>query len=367
MWFRLLRRRDSGLHANALGKRTSFICHSICTTIIQPYFDVLQPELVVLAETEFWPNFLRVARRNGAKVAVVNARISDRSLPRYFRFRALLKPVLENVNLFLAQSEEDARRLVEIGAVADRVHVSGNLKFDARPPTHLSVVDELKKVFARSSAGPVLIAGSTVEGEESAVLDAFRAVLARHPRAVLLLAPRHKERFENVADLLQASGLRWWRRSSLEVSGSEIAGGVLLLDTIGELASLYEVSEIALVGGSLVPRGGHNILEPALHGSAILVGQHTENFRDMIKLFARAHAFRVVTPETLASTWVELIENDKSRGELGRCAQQVMASQMGATERTIVALARSSRARGGEMSVFAGIYGAVVGVAQLQV
>jgi 3-deoxy-D-manno-octulosonic-acid transferase len=307
-------------------------------TTIQPYFDVLRPELVVLAETEFWPNFLRLAKRNRAKVAVVNARISDRSLPRYTRFRGLLRPVLENVDLFLGQSEEDARRLIEIGAVPARVQVSGNLKFDVRPPQHMPVVAQLRAALERGSGGPVLIAGSSVEGEEIIILNAFRAVLARHSKAILLLAPRHKERFEAVADLMQGSGLKWWRRSSLDLANDALSGGVLLLDTIGELASLYELSEIALVCGSLVPRGGHNILEPALHGAAILVGPHTENFRDIMNLFGRAKALRKVTGETLAATWLDLIENDKMRGELGDRAQQVMREQMGATARTLEAL-----------------------------
>jgi 3-deoxy-D-manno-octulosonic-acid transferase len=306
--------------------------------MVRRYMAALKPQFVVLAETEFWPNFLRVAKESGARVAVVNARISDRSLPRYMRLRGMLGRVLRNVDLFLAQTEEDARRLVAIGADAARVQVSGNLKFEVKPPKQVAFVRELKDAIGASGAGPVLVAGSTVEGEEEMLLDAFHAVLKRIPTALMILAPRHKERFEAVARTLAQSGLGWTKRSQWQATSHELAGSVLLLDSIGELAATFAVADLAFIGGSLVPRGGHNILEPAQAGVATLVGPHTENFRDIVQTFVKADAVTVVTPETLRSTLLSLMESVGERDELGARAKRVVDSQQGATERTITAL-----------------------------
>jgi 3-deoxy-D-manno-octulosonic-acid transferase len=307
--------------------------------MVRRYMTVLKPEMVVLAETEFWPNFLRVAKESGARVAVVNARISDRSLPRYMRVRGMLGRVLRNVDLFLAQTDEDARRLVAIGADGSRVQVSGNLKFEVKPPEQVPFVRELKDAIGASGAGPVLVAGSTVEGEEEMLLDAFHAVVERIPTALMILAPRHKERFEAVASALKESGLSWTKRSQWRATSHELAGSVLLLDSIGELAATFAVADLAFIGGSLVPRGGHNILEPAQAGVATLVGPHTENFRDIVQTFVKAGALTVVAPSELRSTLIALMENVGERDELGVRAKRVVDSQQGATERTMAALA----------------------------
>ncbi len=299
---------------------------------IRPYLRALRPDLVVLAESEFWPNFVRLARRAGAHIAVVNARVSDRSLPRYLRLRALWRRVLGDLDLFLAQSDEDARRLVAIGAPAVRVRVAGNLKFDVQPPELLPAVEMLRRILQPATA--VVVCGSTAEGEEPIVLRAFSAVLEKHPRAVLLLAPRRPERFDAVADLLVASGLKFWRRSQL--AGDEsLSGGVVLLDTIGELAALYSLAAVAFVGGSLVPHGGHNILEPAQFGVATLVGPHTENFRDIVGILERAGAVRRISSEEFAGELLRLLNDAGARQELGRRAAEVVRQQRGATERTL--------------------------------
>ncbi len=238
---------------------------------IGPYLRALRPELVILAETEFWPNFLRLAKAGGARLAVVNARISDRSFPRYLRFRGLLRKALEPVDLFLAQSEGDAERLRAVGAAAERVEVTGNLKFDAEPPVESATVTQLGEQL-RASGAPILVAGSTVENEEEHVLKAFEMVLVEHPAASLVLAPRHKERFEAVTRLLGERRVRFVRRSAADAAAQDLRGAVLLLDTLGELAAIYRYANLAFVGGSLVPRGGHNILEPAFFARAILTG-----------------------------------------------------------------------------------------------
>lgn len=306
------------------------------TFAIRPYLNALNPELVILAETEFWPNFLRLVKSRGASVAVINARISDRSLPGYRRVRRWLSRVLENVDLFLTQTEEDRRRLIEIGAASDRVRISGNLKFDVEPPATPAVVESLRQSFRESAAGPILVCGSTLETEEALLLSAFRNVLASHPKAVMILAPRHPERFPQVAALLESVGMRFWRRSLW--SGEPIIGGVLLVDSIGELSALYQLGTLAFVGGSLVQRGGHNIIEPAWYGVPVIIGNHYENFRDIVGLFQRHNAVRVVGPAEVPLVFMELISDEAERAAIGRRGTEALESQRGATDRTVNAL-----------------------------
>lgn len=303
---------------------------------VRPYLDAIKPKLVVIAETEFWPNFLRLSHQNGARIAVVNARISDRSWPGYRRFRPLLKTVLSDLDILLAQTEQDRARLIDIGAPAEKIQVSGNLKFDVPLPPPPPVVGSLRTAFESANASPVLVCGSTVQDEERLLLQAFQNILASHPRAVMILAPRHPERFSEVARLLEELGIQFWRRSLW--NGDPISGGVLLIDSIGELASLYARADIAFVGGSLVPRGGHNIIEPAQHGVPIVVGNHTENFRDIVGLFQSRDAVRIVGPAELPLVLMELISNPEERRVLGQNASAALRSQMGATERTVQAL-----------------------------
>ena len=304
---------------------------------VRAYFKALRPRMLVLAESEFWPNLLRRARLSGASVAVVNARVSDRSLPGYLRFRSVLRRVMQDVDLFLAQSGEDARRLVQIGAPQEHVQVSGNLKFELIPPQDTDIAELFDEAIRRSEVGPVVVAGSTLYPEEAALLEMFEPVRERYPNALLVIAPRHPERFEGVASLLESAEPRFQRRSQWD-GETLAAGSVFLLDTIGELASLYGFADVAFVGGSLVPRGGHNVLEAAQFAKPILVGPSTENFRDIIDVFRRADALRVVTPETLTAAILQLLQNDDERAALGRRALEVMRSQLGATEKTVSAL-----------------------------
>jgi 3-deoxy-D-manno-octulosonic-acid transferase len=248
-----------------------------------------------------------------------------------------LRRVLRNVDLFLAQTSEDARRLIAIGADADRVVVGGNLKYDVAPPVAAPIVDRLRSALSAAGTRPVLVCGSTVEGnpqsEEAMLTEAFHRVLGRHRAAVMLLAPRHPERFEAVATVLQQANLRFFRRS--QWNGESLSGAVLLVDSIGELSSLYALADIAFVGGSLVPRGGHNIIEPAQHGVPILVGPHTENFRDIVELFRSRDAVRVVSPSDLSSVFLELLANEGQRRDLGRRAAETLDAQRGATTLTL--------------------------------
>ena len=325
---------DTGqaLARNRFGEASVFYFPMDFAFAIRPYLRELRPQMVVIAETEFWPNFLRLAHASGARIAVVNARISDRSWPRYRRYRGWMRKLLANVDMFLAQTPADATRLQDIGARPERVRVSGNLKFDIPAPVTPAIVESVRASIAASGAGPVLVCGSTVDGEETLLLKAFENVLVQHSRAVMILAPRHPERFPAVAALLEQRSVRFCRRSVW--NGESLAGGVFLLDTIGELAALYALADIALVGGSLVPRGGHNIIEPAQHGVAIVVGNHTENFRDIVSLFQSRDAVRIVGPAELPVVFLDLLANDAERKALGQRAAETMRSQIRAMART---------------------------------
>ncbi|MFL6314365.1 MAG: 3-deoxy-D-manno-octulosonic acid transferase [Terriglobales bacterium] len=308
---------------------------------VRRYLNALKPQLIVIAETEFWPNLLHLARKRGTSLAIVNARISDRSFPRYRRFKWFFGRVLSEVDLFLAQTTEDAQRLREIGAPTERVRVSGNLKFDIRPNAQPALVNSLRTAVGKDS--PVLVCGSTAEGEEEPVLTAFQAVQQTFPQAVMILAPRHPERFEKVASLISAEGFALQRRTQWRPQ-QQIRSGIFLLDSVGELACVYELADIAFVGGSLVPTGGHNILEPAQYGAAILVGPHTFNFREIVSLFEQGSAeqggaVKIVTTETLGSEFLRLLRHPEERQRMGRTAKDLFVKHSGATRRTLTALA----------------------------
>jgi 3-deoxy-D-manno-octulosonic-acid transferase len=324
---------DTGqkLVASCFGKENVFYFPFDFSFAIRPWLSALEPRLIVIAETELWPNLFRLAKQSGARVVVVNARISDRSFRGYSRWRIFLRRVLAGVDLFLAQTAEDARRLIAIGAPAEKVLTAGNLKYDVPTPSEPPLVGQLHTVLSQS--GPVLVCGSTVAGEEELLLDAFGKILTTHSRAVMLLAPRHPERFAEVACLVEQSRIPLTRRSRW--NGGSLAGAVLLIDSIGELASLYALADLAFVGGSLVPRGGHNIIEPAQHAAPVLVGEHTENFRDIVDLFKSHKALRIVSPTNLAVTFLELLDDDDARRALGRRGVETLRSQQGGTQLTL--------------------------------
>ena len=302
---------------------------------VRPYLNLLQPRLLVLAETEFWPNLLYLAKRRGTSVAAVNARISDRSFPRYRKFRWFFSRVLTRIDLFLAQTEEDARRLVAIGAPPERVQVSGNLKFDVRPGGSSPLVDDLRRAFKPGS--PVIICGSTSEGEEELLLRAFQQCLREFPAAVMVIAPRHPERFDKVAALIESMSIPLVRRSAWNASRT-ISGCVFLLDSVGELASVYALADVAFVGGSLVPTGGHNILEPARHSVTIMTGPYTFNFREIIQIFSESQALKTVSYGNFSEEMLQLLRDPAERKRLGMKAGELFTQYAGATTRTLKAL-----------------------------
>lgn len=304
--------------------------------IVRRYLRALQPALLVLAETELWPRLLRESALAGTKIVLVNGRISDRSLPRYQALRRLWRPFLESLTHVLAQSEEDAERFAAIGVRKDCITVSGNLKYDVRVPSESTLPRALRAAIP--AGAQVIVAGSTLDKEEAMLVDAFVRELRELPYLVLVLAPRHPERFAVVAALLTQRGLPWVRRTLWAHTPAHIApGSVVLLDSIGELAGVYALASVAFVGGSLVPAGGHNPLEPAQFGVPILTGTHTQNFRSIMSAFLMEDAIAVTTPQDLQATLHRLLTSPEAAA-MGQRAYTVFEQQAGAFERTLSTL-----------------------------
>jgi 3-deoxy-D-manno-octulosonic-acid transferase len=305
---------------------------------VRPYLRKLRPQLFVLAETEFWPRMLHETRNAGIPVAVVNARISDRSYPRYLRLRALWKRILRSIAIALAQSEEDVARLQEIGIPAGRVQLGGNLKYDVRANPSVPVVELIRAALPGDAK--LLVCGSTLEGEEKPLLDAWPRLIADDPDLRMVLAPRHPERFAAVAALLEQSGTRWVRRSEWGSSGRPEfgSGSILLLDSIGELAAIYSLAAVAFIGGSLVPAGGHNPLEPAQFGVPILMGPSYENFRKIVERLKDRQAIRIVEPAELSAVLLTMLHEESASRTMGDRVREVFDAEAGATARTIDAL-----------------------------
>jgi 3-deoxy-D-manno-octulosonic-acid transferase len=297
----------------------------------------VKPDLLVLVETELWPNLLRETRRFGAKIALVNGRISPRSFPRYRALRGFLGPVLAQIDLFLMQGEAHAERVRAMGAPAGRVQSLGNLKFDALDAPEPS--EKLTTLLGSGRERPVWVAGSTVAGEEEVLLRAFARLRERVPDATLIVAPRHPERFGLAPPLVEAAGFRCLRRTGLEPGGWKNCE-VVLLDTLGELAQVYSLASVVFVGGSLVPAGGHNILEPAVAGKAVLVGPHMENFQEIADQFrAEGAVVQVGSEDELAREVISLFTDEVRRRDVGERARRLVARNRGALRKTVDCLA----------------------------
>ncbi len=305
---------------------------------VRPYLRELRPGLFVLAETEFWPRMLHECRSAVIPVAIVNARISDRSYPRYLRLRALWKSILGGLAVALAQTEEDAARLRAIGVSAERVTLGGNLKYDVRANSASEIVASIHASLPEKAK--LLVCGSTLEGEEQLLLDAWPRLVAGHPELRMVLAPRHPERFAAVAGLLERSGIRWFRRSEWEASRrlEFEPGSILLLDSIGELAAIYSLAAVAFVGGSLVSAGGHNPLEPAQFGVPIVMGPHFDNFREIVEKLKARQAIRIVEPAELSVVLPTMLGEESTPQTMGDRAREVFHAEAGATARAVDAL-----------------------------
>jgi len=304
---------------------------------VRRYLGVLRPSMLLLMESELWPRLMMECARDGVPMAVVNARVSDRSLPRYLRLRRLWRPLLGKVSLYLAQSEETAERLVRMGAPAERVRVTGNLKYDIRVSEESALTAMLRSRLAGDAR--VVICGSTLDGEERMLLEAWPLVLAAEPKAMMVLAPRHPDRFAAVAGLVVGNGFGLVRASEFrEMPVEAAAGSVILLDTIGDLASTYSLGAVAFVGGSLVAKGGHNPLEPARFGVPVAMGPSFENFREIVDAMRGEDAIRVVSPPMIGETLVAMLRDSDEARAMGERGRRVFEAQAGATARTMGAL-----------------------------
>lgn len=320
----------------------------------------VRPAVVIVLETEIWPNFLREARRQNISVLFVSGRISDRSFARYQRYfgrvgfflRPLLRSALGNTGAFLMQSEKDAERIRALGAPAERVSVSGNLKYDMDIPAATPLSSWLEAEARRQGRSPIVVAGSVVATEEPLALIAFGVVQGEHPNALLVLAPRKPERFEAAAEFIQESRRKFIRRSQLALDGhlrgAAATNGtisrdvtVILLDSIGELASLYRLADGAFVGGSLVPSGGHNILEPAAFGKIPVFGPSMENFSEIASRFVAADAaIQVESPEDAGVAWIELLRDPERRQKMSKNAKHLVDTSRGATDRVLAEISQ---------------------------
>jgi 3-deoxy-D-manno-octulosonic-acid transferase len=297
---------------------------------IQPFLRRFAPRSLILVEGDLWPLLLERVKRRRVPIAVVNGRISDDSFRRMRRLRPLLGPLLDRVDGFAVQTDEDRRRLIELGVPADRVHRTGNLKFET---PEIEPQPEVESKLDELAAGrPILIAGSTMRGEENQVLDSF-ALIGGGDRALLVLAPRHPERWDEVAELVEKEGLDVLRRSQWD-SGHR--PDVLLLDSLGELAALYRAGFAAFIGGTLVPTGGHNPLESARFGVPTVVGPSMQNFREIAEIFDRAAAWeRAADAAQLARVWERWLDDPAAAQEIGRRGADVVTDNRGALKNTL--------------------------------
>lgn len=321
---------------------TVFYCPLDFSWAVDSALRRIRPDLLVLAELELWPNFIQAAKNQGARVAVINGRLSDRSFRGYRRIQPLVRRVLRAIELVAVQDETYAARFRALGAPNESVVVTGSMKYDgAETDRQNAATTRLRALAGFRHADVVFLAGSTQEPEESLALNAYRELAPVWPQLRLVLVPRHPDRFETVARLLDESGLRWQRRTALERDGAESAARILLVDVVGELGAWWGTASIAFVGGSMGDRGGQNMIEPAAYGAAVSFGPNTWNFRDIVAaMLDRQAAVVVRSGEELNAFVRRSLEDPAYAAELGRRAKLLVTEQLGATGRTVDRLER---------------------------
>jgi len=326
------------------------------TFTLRRTLDVVKPRMFVMMETEIWPNLLRECRARGIKTVVINGRISSRSFPRYRLVRPLFRKVLGDIDRFCMQSDESARRIIDLGADPKRVTVTGSLKFDSLqapvPVSHGRPREVVLRHFRIAPTRVVLVAGSTMKPEDSAVLRAFARIRSISPGALLVLAPRQRERFAEAERLALEDGFTVARRSELPIDG-EPRVDVVVLDTFGELAQVYQLATVVFVGGSLADYGGHNILEPAVFGKPIVFGPHMHNFREIAEAFlASRAAVQVQSERELEEVLRNLVTDPVRRASLGAAARALVEANRGAKDKTMAVVSELLPAPGGVVRPF---------------
>jgi len=311
---------------------------------IDRFLRLFTPGALIMVEGDLWPLVLQRVRRRGLPMVVVNGRISDRSFARMKRLRRLLGPILgpilEPVQRFGVQTEQDRERLVHLGVSEEMVSVTGNLKYETEEPPRLEELENSLRSLARGR--PILVAGSTMEGEEESVLAAFRG-LGGGERALLVLAPRHPERWKKVEELLRGEGVEFLRRTAFREEAAspddpdpESEPEIVLLDSLGELASVYRFAAAAFIGGTLVPSGGHNPLEPARFAIPTVVGPSMENFREMAETFDRSQAWaRAADAQELGDHWRRWLDSPEEGARVGKRSADLIEANRGALEKTL--------------------------------
>jgi 3-deoxy-D-manno-octulosonic-acid transferase len=311
--------------------------------VIKRVLYYIKPRCIIITETELWPNLISCAHNKGIKIFLVNGRISDKSFKRYMLIKPLLQPLLRRIDLSCMQTQEGRNRASRLGAFTDSVVVSGNMKFDSaflgNPPQ--SGGDSLKHALGIGTGKRIIVAGSTHKGEEAVVLDTFRRLVKQYPDIILVLAPRHIERAREVARQAEKNNFRtmYFSEAIKKQGGSNqriSCDSIIIVDVIGQLKGLYSIAEIVFIGGSLVRKGGQNMIEPAVFAKPIVLGPYTDNFRDIVDVFLKENAVMIAKSKHMFFNIIESLLADKFLGRcLGERARHVVDSNTGSTERTL--------------------------------
>ena len=311
--------------------------------IVRKVFNIIQPSLIILVETEIWPNFVLEAKDRKIPIILVNGRISDRSFPRYRRLKKIMLPVLESLSAFCMQSEQDSRRIRHLGAATGRVEVTGNLKFDMQSPeVNTDDIPSLRALYKLPENSTIWVAGSTHDGEEAEIVNVYQRLRESHQSLVLIVVPRHPERSRQLFEDLARRGVSASFRSELSSSSQTLRPGeILIVDTLGEMLKLYAVSDLVFVGGSLVPVGGHNILEASLMKKPVLFGPYMQNFKEIARLVRAAHGgLQVKDTEDLYRQMKLLLDNPSEAERIGDNGKYLIEANQGATDKTLRMIAR---------------------------
>jgi len=300
---------------------------------INQFIDRTNPQFGIIMETEIWPNLIFLCQKRAIPLVLANARLSQRSAKAYGRFRKFIKSILQNLTLIATQGQKDRKRFQDLGADIEKIHAIGSLKYEISLPASLKEqANAMRHLWDHNR--PVFVAASTHEGEEEIVINASRTIRAKFPDLLLIIVPRHPQRFDRVAALASKSGFKILRRSEQRPCPADVQ--ILIVDTMGELPLFYAASDVAFVGGSLVARGGHNILEPAALGRAIVTGSHYFNFNEITNDFLAAKAaIKVDDTQSLADTTITLLQNPQQRAQMGEAALQLIAGSQNASTHLI--------------------------------